>query len=228
MSLSVKVSLPLYVLIISLNSPARIPGRQGEVPPADDFLHWSESYCQAVGKAMYVKGRVGGLLGYRGLKTERAGNYKLAATWLTPEVIGATARLVQLRSRLSDEEATALVREAEPGHSAVIMIELDPREGSGVIPRDWEAFLGPKRTGGSPSTVRGINKPQLREVRALSGVLRRNYDYDRFWLVFPFQHDDGTPLFAPTDTEAELIVRIENQEGRVSWPIPQSARPSLK
>jgi hypothetical protein len=223
-----RAGLPFLVLIILLSLPARVHGQEEEVLPAEDFLRWSVSHCEAVGKAMYVKGRVGGFFGYRGLKTERAGNYKLSATWLTPDVIRATARQIQLRSRLSDEQARALVREAELPLSAVMLIELDPREGSGVIPHDWEAFLGPKRRGGSPSTVRGTNTPELREIRALSGVLRRNYDYDRFWLVFPLQRDDGISLFAPTDTEAELLVRIENQEGRVSWPIPQSVRRTFK
>ena len=225
---SARAGLPFLVLIILLNPSARIRGQGEEVLPADDFLRWSASHCEAVGKAMYVKGRVGGLFGYRGLKTERAGNYKLAATWLTPDVIRATARLIQLRSRLSDEEARALVREANLPLSAVILIELDPREGSGVIPHDWEAFLGPKLRGGIRPPVRGTNTPELREIRALSSVLRRNYDYDRFWLVFPLQRDDGASLFAPTDTEAELLVRIENQEGRVCWPIPQSARKTFK
>jgi len=173
---------------------------------------------------MYVKGRVGGLFGWRGLKTEGAQNYKLAATWLTPEVIYATARLAQIHSYISNEATRELATEAQLPRQTVIMVELDPREGSGVIPREWEAFLGPKRRGQIASPVRGLNRPELSNVLALAGVLRRNYDYDRFWISFPLHRDDGTPLFDRSDTEAELAVRIHNQEGHVSWRIPESIR----
>jgi hypothetical protein len=57
-------------------------------------------------------------------------------------------------------------------------------------------------------------------VKALGGVKRRNYDYDRFWVVFPLQHEDGRPLFTGQDTMAELVVQIHDREGRVRWPIP--------
>jgi hypothetical protein len=157
------------------------------------------------------------------LKTERSYNYKLAATWLTADVIRATARLAQLASRLSPGETQALVAEAESVAGTVMMIEIDPREGSGVIPGTWEAFLQPK---GRPHVAqRGTVNPQLREVKALGGVLRRNYDYDRFWVVFPLRRDDGTALFAAEDTTAELVVRIYDKEGHVAWPIPKEIKP---
>ena len=41
------------------------------------------SRAQAIGKAAYVQGRVGGIFDTRILKTERSYNYKLAATWMT-------------------------------------------------------------------------------------------------------------------------------------------------
>ena len=62
----------------------------------DDYLKWSNKQALAVGEQMYKKGRVGGAFDMRVLKTDRAYNYKLAATWLTPDVIRATARLAQL------------------------------------------------------------------------------------------------------------------------------------
>jgi hypothetical protein len=61
-------------------------------------------------------------------------------------------------------------------------------------------------------------------VKALAGVMRRNYDYDRFWVTFPLKTSSGAPLFSPGDQEAELVVRIYDKEGHVEWPIPQSIR----
>ena len=60
--------------------------------------------------------------------------------------------------------------------------------------------------------------------RYLAGVRRRNYDYDRFWVVFPLRHADGAPLFDADTNEAELVVRIADREGRVKWPIPPSMK----
>jgi hypothetical protein len=101
-------------------------------------------------------------------------------------------------------------------------VEIDPREGSGVIPNDWQAFLQPKDR--PDAAVRGTVKPELRDVKALAGVLRRNYDYDRFWVAFPMVSTAGAPLLAATDANAELVVRIYDKEGRVDWPIPPSMR----
>jgi hypothetical protein len=197
----------------------------GSAQADDAWLSWSAARAQAIGKAAYVQGRVGGIFDTRILKTERSYNYKLAATWMTPDVIRATARVLQLTQRLSDPEARVLVAEAEAVGGTVVMVEIDPREGSGVIPNDWSAFLGAASDGSSGRSVRAENKPALRDVKALSGVLRRNYDYDRFWVVFPLTNPDGKPLFARDDTHAELVVRIADREGRVKWPIPESVRP---
>lgn len=189
----------------------------------EDYLNWTVKQAEAIATRAYQRGRVGGFFDTRRLDTERSYNYKLAATWLTPEVIRATARVLQVRGRLPNQETRALVAAAESSPGTVLMIELDPREGAGVIPRDWTAVLQPK--GRPEGAVRGTLSPELREVKALAGVLRRNYDYDRFWLTFPLRSEDGTALFADTDRVAELIVRIIDKEGRVEWPVPVSARP---
>ncbi len=187
----------------------------------DSWLSWTAARAQGIGKAAYVQGRVGGIFDTRLLKTERSYNYKLAATWMTADVIRATARTLQLSQRLSDTEAKVLVAEAEAAGDTVVMVEIDPREGSGVIPNDWSAFLQTATEGGANArAVRGENTPKLRDVKALAGVLRRNYDYDRFWMVFPLKAPDGKPLFAQDATHAELVVRIADREGRVKWPIP--------
>lgn len=193
----------------------------------DSWITWPASRAQAIGKAAYVQGRVGGraIIDTRLLKTERALNYKLAATWMTPEVIRASARMAQLNGGLSADETRALVAEAEKVGDTVVMVEIDPREGSGVIPNDWAAFLQPEFPDDiSPRAVRGVDTPSLRTVKALSGVLRRNYDYDRFWVVFPLKDPDGKPLFSDHHTTAELVVRIHDRLGRVKWPIPQSVK----
>ncbi len=200
-----------------------LPSQQPCQDERESYLLWTASQAEAVGKSGYAKGRVGG--GRTLLTTERSHDYKLAATWLTPEVIRASARLVQLRSRLSNEETRALVAEAEAAGDTVVMVEIDPREGSGVIPLEWEGFLQPKGTkSGLAGSVSGTKNPGLRNVQALAGVLRRNYDYDRFWLVFPLANEAGEPIFSSSTREAELVVRIYNKEGRVSWPIPESIR----
>jgi hypothetical protein len=79
------------------------------------------------------------------LSTNRSYNYKLSATWLTPEIIRARARATQLSGFLSDASTEELVTEAGAAGDTVILVEIDPREGSGVIPLEWGAFL---RTGG--------------------------------------------------------------------------------
>jgi len=192
---------------------------------ADDaWLSWPLERAQAVGKSAYVQGRVGGWFDTRILKTESAYNYKLAATWLHPSAIRATARVRQLTTGMSESETRAAVAEAEEvgAGQTIVMVEVDPREGSGVIPLEWSAFLqaiGPGDKRGAPS--RGVLASELRDVPALQGVLRRNYDYDRFWLKFPLKQATGEPVLPRDATHAELVVRIAGKEGRVRWPMPE-------
>lgn len=201
---------------------ATLAARGQASPPLDDaYLTWSARQVESIGEAAYRRGRVGGLFDTRLLKTERAHNYKLAATWLTPEVIRATARMHQLRSRLTDDETRALVAEAEGAAGTVVIVDIDPREGSGVIPSDWEAFLEPK--GAPDRALRGTVNRKLRDVKALAGVLRRNYDYDRFWVAFALERGVNPTLHA-TDSTVDLIVRIRGREGRVEFAIPPSLR----
>jgi hypothetical protein len=215
------------LLMIGIGSP--LPAAPTVSVQNNEYLTWSAQQAQAIGKGMRENGRVGKIMWFRGLHTERAGNYKLRATWLTPEVIRASARIEQIRSRLSDEKTRALVAEAEAAGDTVVMVEVDPREGSGVIPLDWQAFLQPKGPGAdNGGAVTGINTPKLRNVKALAGVVERDYDYDIFWLVFPLTNERGEPLFSDSVREAELVVRIYNKEGKVSWLIPDSIRNRIK
>ena len=186
------------------------------------FLTWTRQYAETVGRSMRQDGRVGGAFDFRVVHTEHSYNYKLRATWLTPEVIRATARLAQLSGGLSDEETNALIREAELPDATVILVEIDPREGSGVIPLDWVALMRPKGAGSNSNGVRGTSTPELRQMRALTGVFRRDYAYEQFWVVFPTTGSPTAEYLAAGAREAELVVRIGNKEGRVSWPVPES------
>lgn len=191
----------------------------GSKPP---YLAWSAAEAERVGKEMRVNGRVGGAFDFRVVHTEHSFNYKLRATWLTKEVIQATARLLQLSERLPDSQTEELVREATASGDVVMMVEVDSREGSGVIPNDWSAFLGP--VGNDRDVVRGTNTPAFEKVRALRGVYRRDYNYELFWVVFPLKTANGDPLLSTGVTQAALTVRISNKEGRVSFPVPAQLR----
>lgn len=202
------------------------------VAQSDDYLRWTAEQATAMVDASHSDGKVGSrkLFFWTGvdtrlLKTERAMNYKLRATWFTPSVVRASARWSQLRSRLSDNETKKLVEEADQAGKTVVVVDIDPNEGSGVIPIDWEAFMRPK---GAPQESgrfsRGTVVDEFRKVRGLQPIAQRNYDYDRFWVSFPLQTEDGRPLFEPSDVEAELLVRIYNREGAVTWTIPSDVR----
>ena len=191
----------------------------------NEFLRWDAKRANSTVAAARANGDVGRNLDLRVIRTDRSINYKLRATWLTPDVIRACARLEQIKKTLTDEETLELVAHAEAAGDTVILVELDHREGSGVIPGDWTATLSP-RSGSSvpPRVVRGVSVPQLRELAALAGSGRRDYAYDIFWVVFPLHTESGEPLFRAEDREAELSVRIYYKVGKVRWPIPDSIR----
>lgn len=186
------------------------------------YLSWTAAEAQRVGKSMRVNGRVGGIFDFRGVHTERSFNYKLRATWLTRDVIQATARLLQLAERLTDNQTEDLVREATAAGDLVVMVEIDPREGSGVIPNNWSAFFGP--AGADRDVVRGVSTPVLERVKTLRGVYPRDYNYELLWVVFPSRNADGSAIFTRGASQATLTVRISNKEGRVSFPIPEQLR----
>lgn len=99
----------------------------------EEYLTWSADQAVNIGKGWRVSGRVGGAFDLRVIHTEHSYNYKLRATLMTPEVIRATARLEQLRLHLTDEQTRSLVKEAEQVNGLVALVEIDAREGSGVI-----------------------------------------------------------------------------------------------
>lgn len=199
-----------------------------QAPPAqpEAYFTWSAAQAEAAILAMTAKGRVPGTR--KVLNTEQARGYKLRAVWVTPDVLRASARRIQLRERLNQEQTRALVAEAEAAGVLIVLVELDPDEGPGVVPPDWGAFLQP---GGaaldSGAAAKGIENRRFEDVRALHHVLPRNYDYERYWMLFAPETDSGKPLFSNSDREAELIVHIRGREDKVRWPIPDSIRQRL-
>jgi len=187
----------------------------------DEYLQWNAEQATTIGRRARETGRVGGVFDFRVTGTERAYNYKLRATWLSPEVIRATARLRQLRQILTDDETRALVADAESAGDAVFLVEIDPREGSGVIPRDWVAFLEPIDAP-EDQPVRGLSTPELRRMPALQGVFERDYAYESFWVVFDLSDDAGRQALRAGTEEVDLVVRIDDKEGRVTFDVPRS------
>lgn len=191
----------------------------------DAFLSWSRRDAADLVAGMRRTDQVGNRMSMRGLKTDRAINFKMRATWLTPDVIRATARALQIDERLTADEARGLVAEAESAADLVFFVEIDPREGSGVIPLDWTALLQPRGLPpGDPGAVRGTLSPKLRDVRALNGLFKRDYAYDAFWVAFTVPPAGRATLFGPAVTDVELVVNIQGREGIVSWPIPGTVR----
>ena len=201
----------------------------GQTPPLESYLSWSADEAENIGKSMRKGGNIGKAFDLRGIHTDRAINYKLRITWLSPDVIRAAARLEQIKNRLSDQQTRDLVSEAEAVGGTVFKVEIDPREGSGVVPEDWRAILQPKdlRLGADGSVV-GAKMPRLQNVKALSGAVRRDYAYDVFWVVFPLVDKLKNSVFPADASHLQLIVGIYNSEGRIDWPIPESIRAKTK
>ncbi len=130
--LSLPTTGPLAPLQSKSSSGVRTVTQQA-TPTSDEYLTWTAEQAVNIGKGGRVSGRVGGVFDLRVIHTEHSYNYKLRATLMTPEVIRATARLEQLRLHLTDEQTRLLVKEAEQVNGLVALVEIDAREGSGVI-----------------------------------------------------------------------------------------------
>ncbi|RPI53394.1 MAG: hypothetical protein EHM55_13935 [Acidobacteria bacterium] len=97
--------------------------RRANAAAESSYLTWTSAQAEQIGRSYRVNGRVGGAFDLRLLHTDRSYNYKLRATWLTPEVIRATARLAQIADALSNAQTQALVTQAEAVGDTVIMVE---------------------------------------------------------------------------------------------------------
>lgn len=152
--------LTLIVIIFSIYTFA-----QSKTNDNSQFLTWNNKTTISKGASWLAQGRVGGFFDGRVLETNKSYNYKLRATLMAPEAIRAAARMEQLRSRLTDDETRSLVSQAEQ-ENLVIIIEIDPREGSGVIPNDWRAFIHSKYSSANES-IRGLSNINLKSYKAL-------------------------------------------------------------
>jgi len=163
--------------------------------PADS-LRLTEKQARQKIASSRKNGQVGGSFDLRVTSTDRSYNYKLRATWITSEVAGAAARILMLARGLSAEQALAAIPPLD-SNKTYVLVEIDPREGSGVIPRNWTAQFKQ-----APGTVLADT-----EWRDFLSAFPRDYAYDIFLLAFP----------ASSTGEAELTVRIYDKVGRVQW-----------
>ena len=213
----------LFLLLVVLIAHQTTSAQQKE-----DYLTWTKEQATKIG----LKWRVAGRVGWRPVRFEITYSgvyfYELRATLMTPEAIRAAARIEQLRRRLTDDETRALVIEAERIDGLVVFIELNPREGSGVIPLNWHTTLRPKGVkDDSPLEIGGTSTPALRHVKALTRVGPRDYAYDVFWVVFPVRDKQGKLTWETAPNEIELVVGINDLRGRVSWRVTESLRQRL-
>ena len=160
-------------------------------------------------------GQVGKSFDFRFKSTDRSYNFKVRATWMPPQIIQARARLEQIAKGLTATETKTLVADAQAAGNLIFQIEIDPREGPGIIPGDWVALLG-----NTHHLVRGINSPQLRNLPALAPLAPRDYAYEIFWVVFPTKAEDGQQLFSTADRETELRVQIAGKVGKIRFQVP--------
>ena len=168
--------------------------------------------------SMLAKGQVGSSWDGRVMSTDRSYNYKLRATWITTEVVLGAARLLMLTKGFSDLQAREVMDAANSPDSWLVLVELDPREGSGVIPGDWTARFGPRQD--ESRQVPGQEVAGQGVWKSLLSAFPRDYSYDVFLMKFPRNGPGGGPLLEAGASEAELVVRIYNKVGRVRWKIP--------
>jgi hypothetical protein len=221
-----KFGLLTVVFLFSIALP--VMAQNSAAPSSEAYLTWTAAQATAIGKSFRSNGRAGHAMDWRVIHTENAYKYELRATLMTPETIRAAARLEQLHLRLTDNQTRALVAEADTGKSLVILVEINPREGSGVVPLDWTATLSPSGVGrDSNLVIGGIKRPDLRRVKALAGVVRRDYAFDLFWVEFPLTNADGEPIWETVPPSLDLMVGIHEKQGRVRWPVTDSLRQYL-
>lgn len=226
--MKVKILLLLSFLVCGLTG-AYSQSNSSNTAGSEEYLTWDLKKAEDIGQSTIKKGSSGKGFDFRIMDQDKAFRYQLRATLFTPEVIRASARAFQIRNRLSADETRKLVKEAEDAGDLVMMIEIDPAEGSGVVPLDWRVFLQPGGfIPGSDGAVTGIKSPHLKNVTALRGVKSRDYEYDVFWVVFPLTDKNGRAAFNDAVQTIELFVGIYKKEGKITWQMPASLRERIK
>src|SRR5688572_18827051 len=119
---TIRVTL-LSSLVVSLFLAASASAQTSAADP-DAYLKWTAAEANSIGKATREGGKAGGFFDTRIIGTNKAINYKLRATLMTPEVIRAAARMRQLQDRLTDEQTRAIVAKADSARDIVVMVEI--------------------------------------------------------------------------------------------------------
>ena len=189
-----------------------------QAPASGSWKDVTEKDARRLLTAMRVNGQVGKTFDTRILSTDRSYNYKLRATWITADVAVAAARLLVATKGASAETAEGLVSEFTSPTWQYVLVEVDPREGSGVIPGDWTARFGPADVEGRD--IGGEIVPDQAPWRTYVSAFPRNYDFDIFLVRFLTHKTDGAPVLESADRNAQLTVRIHDKAGRVRWPVP--------
>lgn len=197
---------------------------------SDDYLTWSLKEAETIGRSTRKSANSSASApAIRVMSTDRATFYQIRATLFTPEVLRASARFHQINNRLTNDQTRTLIAEAEASGDLVAMIEIDPAEGSGVVPLDWRVFL--EKDGyviGFEGAVAGIKSPELRRSPLFQGVFKRDYEYDVFWVRFPLLNENKKLIFDESASSMILTVGIYKSEARVSWPITPALRARIR
>lgn len=182
---------------------------------SSDFVRLTEKQARQTITDFRKNGQVGGSFDLRGTRTDRSYDYKLRATWIANEVSRSAARILMLARGFSEEKARTALLTMEPGKTYVL-VEIDPREGSGVIPRSWTSHFG--SNGSSESQVSGVVLASEGAWLDLVSAFPRDYSYGVFLVEFPV--DVQRSALRSGNNEVELTVRIYDKIGRVRWRIP--------
>jgi hypothetical protein len=165
--------------------------------------------------------QTGGSLDLRVIRTERS--YKLRTTLLAPEVIRATTRLAQITEGLFDLHTRALVVDAEAAQGRAVLVELEAREGSGLIPLVWTALLQLHSEGVEASgSVRGTSIPEcgmFGRWPAVSSANTQTGSLGRSFFCTPMMAGRSSPRqMARLNLWFGSIARLEKSDGRYQDP----------
>jgi hypothetical protein len=193
---------------------ARIPG-----PVTAPFLRWSEADARRVVQGARQTGTAGSRLWDGRVKdTHRSSRYKVRAILWTPRALRAAARLVQLRERLSNAETLALLAAVESRPLHVASIEIDPIEGSGVLPHDETRFFL-QRPGDESASVRAVEATDITGLPLFHKFEKRDWAYELLVTAFPRALESGEPLAAAGAAALELVVEIGGKGEHLSFPL---------
>ena len=203
---------------------AASPGGAAASPAASEpFLRWSEAEARRAVLDARRSGSAGGLLDGRVNDTHRAYRYKVRATLWTPRALRGAVRLAALRDRLGDAEALAMLAAVEARPLQLASIEIDPVEGSGILPRDETRFFL-QRPGDEAASVHPVEAPELSALPLFRKFEKRDWAYELLVVAFPRELASGEALAGPAVRALELVVDIAGKVERLTFPIAPDGR----